>query len=293
MRLTGWLSRLKRPQVYPMMPACSRWRRALLRIAWVLLGMGVMTVSLADEHEHDQWTALLQSHVRVIDGGVVTQVDYAGFARDRAALQAYLAQLSQLTRADFDQRPLPEQLAFLINAYNAWTVELILTAWPDLDSIRDLGSFLRSPWQRAFIPLLGETVSLDTIEHDMIRGWGRYNEPRIHFAVNCASIGCPALRNEAFTAQKLDAQLEEQTQLFLSDRSRNYLDGNTLWVTPILRWYADDFERGWAGYQSVPAFLADYADALGLSNAQGANLLAGRIRVRYLDYDWGLNGTGD
>lgn len=292
MRLTGWLSRLKRPQVYPMMPACSRWQRALLRIGFVFLflSMGVMTVSSADEH--DTWTALLQSHVRVIDGGVATQVDYAGFARDREALQAYLTDLSQVSRADFDQRPLADQLAFLINAYNAWTVELILGAWPVIESIRDLGSFLRSPWQRAFIPLLGETVSLDNIEHDMIRGWGRYDEPRIHFAVNCASIGCPALRNEAFTAQKLEAQLQEQTQLFLSDHSRNYLDGNTLWVTPILRWYAEDFERGWAGYQSVPAFLADYAEALGLSDAQREDLLAGRIRVRYLDYDWGLNKTG-
>lgn len=291
MRLTGWLSRLKRPQVYPMMPACSRWRRALLWIGFVLPGMGVMTVSVADEH--DKWSALLQSHVRVIDGGVATQVDYAGFARDRADLQTYLAQLSQVTRADFDQRPLADQLAFLINAYNAWTVELILGAWPDLASIRDLGSFLRTPWQRAFIPLLGDTVSLDNIEHDMIRGWDRYNEPRIHFAVNCASIGCPALRHEAFRAQDLDAQLDEQTRLFLSDRSRNYLQDNTLWVTPILRWYADDFERGWAGYQSVPAFLADYAEALGLSEAQRADLLAGRIRLRYLDYDWALNGIRD
>ena len=92
----------------------------------------------------------------------------------------------------------------MINAYNAWTVEFILTKYPDLDSIKDLGSFFNSPWDKEFIPLLGKTVSLNDIEHGLIRGSDRYNDPRIHFAVNCASIGCPALREEAYTGDKLN-----------------------------------------------------------------------------------------
>ena len=168
-------------------------------------------------------------------------------------------------------------------------MELILTAWPELESIRDLGSLLRSPWKKSFIPLLGETVSLDDIEHGMIREAGVYDEPRIHFAVNCASIGCPALRREAYTADALEAQLEAQTQQFLGDRSRNRLRGDTLEVTSLFKWYRDDFEQGWRGADSVEAFLARYAAALELDEDDRKRLLAGDLDIEHLEYDWSLN----
>lgn len=246
---------------------------------------------LAAEFNHTVWDDLLSKHVRVIDGGKSTQVDYAGFKADHELLAFYLDSLSMVEKNTFSQWPKPEQLAFLINAYNAWTVQLILTAYPDLNSIKDLGGFLQSPWEKAFIPLLGKTVTLDHIEHELIRGSGDFNEPRVHFAVNCASVGCPALRNEAYVAERLEQQLEAQTALFLADRSRNYLDNDKLYVSPIFKWYREDFDRPWRSSNSLASFLALFSDALELDNARQAALLAGKIKIRFTDYDWTLNDT--
>lgn len=242
--------------------------------------------------DHQPWDQLLKNHVSYLNGGQQSTVDYQGFTDDRDQLKTYLDSLSSVTRQTFDSWPTDKQLAFLINAYNAWTVELILTRYPDIDSIRDFGSFfglLSSPWKKEFIPLLEETRSLDNIEHDMIRGTERYREPRIHFAVNCASIGCPALRNEAFTAEKLEQQMEEQTRLFLADRSRNHVDNNTLFVSKIFDWYREDFEKGWKGYHSLEDFLLDYADALALEQDQKTRLANKNMRIRFTDYNWALN----
>jgi len=148
---------------------------------------------------HDNWNSLLNKHLISMNNGGTTEVDYAAFKHDQIKLQNYLEQLGKISRSEFDAWSKSKQLAFLINAYNAWTIELILTEYPDLKSIKDLGTLFKSPWDKEFIPLLGKTISLNDIEHGLIRGSDRYNEPRIHFAVNCASIGCPALRNEAYT----------------------------------------------------------------------------------------------
>jgi hypothetical protein len=210
--------------------------------------------------------------------------------QDEDKLQQYLKQLSAVSRTEFVALSRDQQLAFLINAYNAFTIELILTEWPDIDSIRDIGSFWRSPWKREFIWLLGEEVSLDQIEHEWIRGWNRYQEPRIHFAVNCASIGCPALRTEAYTGEKLNEQLEQQTALFLSDRSRNRLESTeTLLLSEIFDWYREDFEDNKMGYQRLEDFLLNYADALNLSETAVQRLAAGEMEIDFLDYDWRLN----
>ncbi len=254
----------------------------------VLLALHWLTAQAAG-FDHSAWDGLLKEHVTALRGGQATQVDYAGFAADRGRLRQYLAALSGVSRAEFDRWDKPTQLAFLINAYNANTVELILTRYPDLKSIKDLGSLLRSPWKKSFIPLLGETRSLDDIEQGLIRGSDRYAEPRIHFAVNCASIGCPALRTEAFSAERLDAQLEDSTRAFLSDRTRNRLDGNTLRVSSIFKWYRGDFEKGWRGAANLAGFLALHRDALGLDEASTSRLKSGDLGIDFLDYDWRLN----
>ncbi|MEO8158100.1 MAG: DUF547 domain-containing protein [Betaproteobacteria bacterium] len=257
----------------------------------VLLALHWLTAQAAG-FDYSVWDALLKEHVSALRGGQATQVDYAGFAADRGRLKQYLAALSGVSRAEFDRWDKPTQLAFLINAYNANTVELILTRYPDLKSIKDLGSLLRSPWKKSFIPLLGETRSLDDIEQGLIRGSDRYAEPRIHFAVNCASIGCPALRTEAFSAERLDAQLEDSTRAFLSDRTRNRLDGNTLRVSSIFKWYRADFEKGWRGAANLAGFLAQYREALGLDEANTSRLKSGDLSIEFLDYDWRLNSKG-
>ncbi len=258
---------------------------------WLILTFLLTSSVYADGVEHTVWDELLLKHVRVIDGGQRTQVDYSGFKTDRRSLDSYLEMLSNIDHDSFQQWPSADKLAFLINTYNAWTVELILTAYPDLESIKELGGFFQSPWEKAFISLFNKKVTLDHIEHDLIRGSQKFNEPRIHFAVNCASIGCPALRNEAYTAENLDRQLEQQTSLFLSDQSRNYLDDNTLYVSPIFKWYRNDFETGWRSVNSLREFLALYADSLGLNEQQTTLLKTGGIKIRFLDYDWSLNNT--
>ncbi len=187
------------------------------------LALFILHASAANafDHSHAAWTALLKKHVVLVDGGKASKVDYAAVAQDRASLKAYLDSLSKVPPAEYAAWKKPEQLAFLINAYNAFTLEKILTRYPDLKSIRDFGSIFGNPWKDKFFTLLGKPMTLDGIEQDTIRAPGAFDEPRIHFAVNCASIGCPMLREEAYVADRIDRQLEEQAERFLSDRSRN------------------------------------------------------------------------
>ena len=135
--------------------------------------------------------------------------------------------------------------------------------------------------------------SLDDIEHGMIREKGIYNEPRIHFAVNCASIGCPALLNEAYTGAKLAQQLETVTRAFLADRTRNRYNVKTgrVEISKIFDWYREDFESGWHGWHSLNQFLAHYADSLTDNTDAKKKLAAKSVKVSFLDYDWQLNGT--
>jgi hypothetical protein len=240
---------------------------------------------------HDLWDSLLDRFVHPENNGRASRVDYAALKGQRQELKAYLDSLAVVTRSDFDSWSQDEQLAFLINAYNAWTVELILSEYPGIDSIRDIGFLPGAPWRKDIVFLFGQQVSLDDVEHGMIRGWDRYQEPRIHFAVNCAAVGCPALSNEAYTGARLQTQLERNTRLFLEDRSRNYVDGSRLMVSPIFRWYGEDFERGWMGYDSVAEFLSAYAAALGLTDAQEQRLINGDLGIRFARYDWRLNSV--
>jgi hypothetical protein len=244
------------------------------------------TSARAFDRAHAAWTALLEAHVRWNANGTATTVDYAGFARDGAALAAYTDALARVTPAEFDALDGDARLAFLINAYNAQTVALILTRYPDLESIKDLGGVFSSPWKQRFFTLLGARRSLDDVEHGLIRGAPGFAEPRIHFAVNCASVGCPALRPEAYVGERLDAQLEDQAVRFLRDRTRNRYDAasGTLAVSKIFDWYGDDFAP------DVATFLARYADALADDADARERIRAKTVDVEFLDYDWRLNG---
>ncbi|MBT3531556.1 MAG: DUF547 domain-containing protein [Gammaproteobacteria bacterium] len=248
--------------------------------------------SFAAEFDHRPWDQLLQSHVQMLDEGRASRVDYRGMMENQPAIDSYLQTIADIEQNTFDGWTNSEQLAFLINTYNAATVSLILTEYPNLDSIKDIGLIFTSPWKREFISLFGRTLSLDEIEHELIRGSGKYSEPRIHFAVNCAAIGCPALSNRAYFGDKLEQQLEEATRLFLSDRSRNYFSNNRLYVSSIFKWYREDFEKGWLSSISLEEFLGRYYDELGMDNVSAADLASNRIRIRFLRYDWNLN-SGD
>lgn len=239
------------------------------------------------DHQYTAWNALLKKHVRWLADGNQSQVNYRGFAVDRAALGAFLSSLSALSPAQFDGFSKPQQMAFLINAYNAFTVELILTAYPKLKSIKDLGNLLQSPWKKKFFTLLGEQRHLDWVEHEQLRP--RYAEPRIHAAVNCASIGCPALRDEAFTAARLEAQLEDGMRRFMSDRTRNRVAKGHAEVSSIFKWFREDFEKGHLDLKRVEDLLARYAEQLSDVPAEQAALRQRSVPIRHLDYDWSLN----
>ncbi|KGK01590.1 DUF547 domain-containing protein [Pseudoalteromonas sp. ND6B] len=255
----------------------------------VLSALLVTAFKSSAQNLHDSWNTLLTKHVVAINHGHSTEVDYAAIKHEHTQLKAYLNTLTAITPGEFNTWDKHKQLAFLINAYNAFTVELILTQYPNIESIKELGSFFSSPWSKEFISLLGKTRSLDDIEHELIRGSGKYNDPRIHFAVNCASIGCPALREEAYSADKLEEQLHQQTVRFLSDNTRNMATGNTLNVSSIFKWYGGDFEQGFKGANTLHPFLAQYADALKLLPAQQEALQNNDMKIKFLDYNWNLN----
>jgi hypothetical protein len=278
--------------------AMSRRRIGRLFAASAVAALGAavpMRASVAQtvpfDVQHRAWDALLRAHVAWDAQGVATRVSYSGFARDRSALRAVLEGYATLDQPTYQSMDRAHQLAFLINVYNAATIELILTRYPDLKSIRDLGSVVRSPWKRRFITLFGEQMHLDDIEHRLIRQPGIFDEPRIHFVVNCASVGCPALRPEAIVADRLEAQLEDSTQRFLRDTSRNRFnrEENRLEISRLFDWYRGDFERGWRGTASREQFLARYASSIARATEDRARIESARVRLTFLDYDWSLN----
>jgi hypothetical protein len=262
-------------------------KRILAAIAALLFSAS----ALALDHSHAAWDALLKKHVKYVQNGNASRVDYAGLARDRAQLKAVLDEYQKVTKAEFDGWTKPQQQAFLINAYNAFTVEFILTKYPDLKSIKDLGSFVSNPWKKKFFTLFGQESYLDSIEHEMLRKDGVYDDPRVHVSVVCASIGCPMLRNEAFTAERLDAQMDDGMRRFLSDRTRNRYNPQTkkLEISKIFDWYGKDFEKGHKGYTSVKATMAKYADVLADKPEDRAAVKEQKAEIVFLDYDWSLN----
>jgi hypothetical protein len=254
----------------------ARLIRALV-LPWLLLAS---VAAHGFDHSHKTWDVLLKKHVVVIDGGKASQLAYKGMARDRRVLEEYLASLSAVKGEEFAGWNRAQQMAFLINAYNAFTVEKILTRYPDIRSIWDFGKIFGNPFRDGFFTLLGRKATLDWIEHDTLRP--RYKDARVHYAVNCASVGCPMLREEAYVAERLQAQLDEQAVRFLSDRSRNRFAGGRLEVSRIFDWFKEDFEpRG--------AYFARYAQLLADSPQDRQLIGEGRVPLAHLDYDWSLN----
>jgi hypothetical protein len=261
--------------------------RKLLLATFALLF--ALPASAAFDHGYADWDALLKKHVRWLPDDKQSRVDYAGFKADRASLKQVLDGLSAVSRAEFDGWSRDQQKAFLINAYNAFTVELILTKYPDLKSIKDLGSFVQGPWKKKFFVLLGSEQYLDWIEHEQLRP--NYADPRVHGAVNCASIGCPALRTEAFTAARLEAQLDDGMMRFMSDRTRNRVRDGRLEVSSIFKWFREDWEKGHLGFNRSEDLYAKYAQQLTDNPAEQAKLRERTLAPSFLDYDWSLNAA--
>ncbi|WP_300304198.1 DUF547 domain-containing protein [Ferrovibrio sp.] len=269
----------------------SKASRVGVLVFFLISAVAPMHGAAAFDHGYGRWDTLLKRSVVVSDDGTRSAVKYGSLKAERAQLARVLDDLSSVSAADYGSWDRSTQLAFLINAYNAFTIELVLTRYPELGSIKDIGGLFGSPWKQAFIPLLGRTISLDDLEHGIIRQPGIFNEPRIHVAVVCASIGCPMLRPEAYRPDRLDAQLEDAMRRFLSDRTRNRHDAgtNTLHVSRIFDWYRGDFEATGQDRSSLNAYLSAYAGALAENEAAGRKIRSGDFAIRFLKYDWRLN----
>lgn len=243
---------------------------ALLTIMMVVgAANGVATAKAGAGVDHSLFGELLQKYVK--NG----KVNYAGFQSEEAKLDQYL---DLLETVDIKMLSRDDQFAFYANAYNAWTIKLILGKYPKIKSIKSLGVFNTGPWKKNVVRLKGETVSLDHVEHDILRP--RFKDPRVHFAINCAAKSCPPLRSEAYLGEILNQQLDDSTRSFINDPESYRLEGNNLYVSRIFKWFSEDFSDG------ALAFFQKYAEGEFKEKLDKS----GKINVKFLKYDWSLNG---
>lgn len=211
--------------------------------------------------DHSLWNALLKKYVSASG-----KVNYKGFINDKVALQSYLDLLSEKIPAnDWSKNA---KLAYWINVYNAFTVKLIVDNYP-LKSINDINN----PWKTKFFSLQGKKYSLEEVENDILR---KMNEPRIHFAINCASFSCPNLLNQAYTSSKLESQLQTVTKSFINDTTKNKITSNEIKISEIFNWYAADFKTS---NTSIIDYLNKFSTIKIDDNA----------KVSFMNYDWSLN----
>lgn len=237
----------------------------------------VVLAAASGPFDHSTFDHLLRAHV---DGGLV---DYDAFARS----SDFAAYLDRLSRARLDGLGDRERLAFWIDVYNAYTIEQV-NAHGERDSIRNIRRWLgllalKGPWSERMVRAAGRTLTLDEVEHEIVRR--EFEEPRIHFALVCAALGCPPLRSEAYTGARLERQLEDQALAFLvRSPGKNRVDApsGTVFVSPILVWYRDDFG---GSDQALGRFLARFWP----EGPEKELLLSGRFRLRQTHYDWTLN----
>lgn len=215
---------------------------------------------LDETTDHNKWNALLQKNVSK-DG----TVNYKAFQKDGKELQSYLDELS--ARVPNRSWSRNATLAYWINTYNAFTVKLILDNMP-IKSIKDINN----PWGKKFISLANKKYSLEEIEHEILR---KMDEPRIHFAINCASFSCPNLLNSAYTETKLEQQLNTVAKSFINDKSKNSITANKIEISKIFDWFAGDFKKE----GSVISFLNQYSSIK----------INPKSKLNYKDYNWSLN----
>ncbi len=220
--------------------------------------------------DHSIYAALLEKYVKK------GQVDYRGFKSEKAKLDQYLIVLE---KTDSDNLSRNEQFAFYVNAYNAWTIKLILSGYPGVKSIKDLGSIFKNPWKKKICRIDGDVITLDDIEHKILRP--RFKDPRVHFAINCAALSCPPLISEPYRGDTLDRQLDHSAWAFINNPQRNYLEDNMLYISKIFKWFSRDFDN------DVIGFLIKYAKE---DLKKELEAKRSKIKIKYLDYDWSLNG---
>lgn len=256
--------------------------RVGINLIVVIMALGIQCLSYCSPRKvianlddlHSKWDQILKQYT--VKSGNQVYFNYKELKNNIDELNSYLDQLESLSKLKFNTFNRSKKLAFWINAYNAYTIQIILKNYP-VKSIRDIksGFFSSGPWKKDFIQLFGKRISLDDIEHETIRK--NFDEPRIHFAVNCASIGCPSLLQEAFVGRKLDTQLDKAANNFLQNKSKNYVKGRTLYLSKIFKWYGGDFDNKYGGFQNY------VIKTLGLPKK--------KYELKFTDYDWSINSV--
>ena len=230
--------------------------------------------------DHRAWTGFLAGYVHPGADGVHRFAYGEVSAEDRAALEGYLTALEQVAVTTLNR---DEQLAYWINFYNALTVKVVLDHYP-VASIRDIdispGFFADGPWDAKLVTVEGVALSLNDIEHRILRPV--WKDPRVHYTINCASIGCPNLQAFAFTGEKIDALLDAMAVAFINHPRGARIENGSLILSSIYSWFAEDF----GGEQGVLAHLRVYA------GPQLKEVLDRTDTVGSYEYDWSLNGTG-
>ncbi|MCI5144772.1 MAG: DUF547 domain-containing protein [Candidatus Electrothrix sp. AR3] len=226
----------------------------------------------ADDHlNHSIFADLLGKYVQ--DG----VVDYQGFQDEEMRLDTYLQLLEQTDSSTLTRN---ERFAFYINAYNAWTIKLILSKYPKIKSIKELGTLFQGPWKKKICRIDKEIFSLDHLEHKILRPL--FKDPRVHFALNCASKGCPVLRAEPYIGSELETQLASSARIFINDPTKNFFQGTTLYLSSIFKWFPEDFNH------YVFGFVKQYAS--GKLKEELIGKAGNKVQIEYLEYDWSLNG---
>ncbi len=212
---------------------------------------------------HTPWTKLLQKHVS--ENG---NVNYKGFKQDTETLRLYLKELAEnIPNEDWSK---PDELAYWLNVYNAFTIKLIIDHYP-LKSIKEIEN-LKKPWDHRFIKIGKKWYTLNDIEHKILR---KMNDPRIHFGINCASVSCPPIFNKAFTAQNVDKELERLTFDFINDPDKNSITPNQIRISKIFSWFANDFKS--------KGTLIDFL------NTYSKIKIERTAKKSFKKYDWNLN----
>ncbi|WP_296311240.1 DUF547 domain-containing protein [Winogradskyella sp. UBA3174] len=224
-------------------------------------GISITTEIIYDEaFDHSSFNDLLKKHVSLYGN-----VDYSSFKSDSKVLQSYITLLK--TYQPNDTWSKSDKLAYWINSYNALTIDLILRNYPT-ESIKDI----KDPWDQRLWKFGDKWQNLNDIEHEILR---KMNEPRIHFAIVCASISCPKLQNKAFTASNLEEQLTNATKEFITDKTKNELSKDYIKLSKIFKWFKKDFEQN----GSLIDFLNQYADIS----------ISSKAKKSFMDYNWDLN----
>ncbi|MDA0837923.1 MAG: DUF547 domain-containing protein [Planctomycetota bacterium] len=252
-----------------------KYRALLLSICVPALASMTVSCNAADfDHSHALLDKVLKKHLK--DG----LVNYKALKGDRSELDNYLKQTSAVREAEFKSWSKDQQLAFYINLYNSETFQLIVDNYPVV-SIKKIGGIFSGPWDEVVVDLFGKKTTLNKLEHSIIRK--QFSDARVHFALVCAAKGCPPLRDEPFVAEKLDDQLKDQGNVFLSERTKNRVDTKTKTVhlSKIFSWYAEDFVKS-SG--SVLLFVRPF-----FPDADREALLQPGYSISYTDYDWSLN----